>query len=220
MRRFISGQTTVLCARMLCNELKKQPQKSSRTPRGSPRTASHFHSICASGRDSAQPAMFVSPTVLGLERVNQYTGNKGRISNSVSSMDKMTLPDLMRFARKGADVIKIVTPLGQLQIYGNADWALAERQGSCWRTAQLTDEAYGAGSSRRHWASRPQRRRMLSASSKKKPTFSCPHQARLLQRCRHLESDARNKGQCRRREHVQAMKVPQSNAQRRNSYRR
>ena len=29
-----------------------------------------------SGRDSAQPAVFVSPTVLGTELPNQYTGNK------------------------------------------------------------------------------------------------------------------------------------------------
>ena len=61
------GQTNVLCARMLCNELKKQSPKSSTTPRGSPRTASHFHPICATGRDLAQPAMFVGPTVLSME---------------------------------------------------------------------------------------------------------------------------------------------------------
>ena len=41
------GQTTVLCARTLCNELKKQSPRSSTTPRGSPRAASHFHPICA-----------------------------------------------------------------------------------------------------------------------------------------------------------------------------
>ena len=38
-----------------------------------PRAALASTPICANGRDSA---MFVSPTVLGVERVNQYTGNQ------------------------------------------------------------------------------------------------------------------------------------------------
>ena len=65
--------------------------------------------------------MFVSPTVLGIERANQYTGNKGRISNSVSPIEKVPLPALMQFARKGTDVVKIVTLSSQLQLYQNAD---------------------------------------------------------------------------------------------------
>ena len=121
MRLFILARQLVLCARMLCNELKKQSQRSSKTPRGSPRTASHVHPICASGRDSAQPAMFVRSTVLGMERVNQYTSNKGRISNSVSSMEERPFPASIRFARKGVDVIKIVTTSSQLQMDRNVD---------------------------------------------------------------------------------------------------
>ena len=65
--------------------------------------------------------MFVGPTVLGVQRVNQYTGNECRISNSVSPMDKVPLPALMRLARKEADVIKNLTTSLQLEIHWNAD---------------------------------------------------------------------------------------------------
>ena len=41
------------------------------------------------GRDSAQPSMFVNPTVRGMERANQYPGNISCILKSVSPMDSV-----------------------------------------------------------------------------------------------------------------------------------
>ena len=65
--------------------------------------------------------LVVGPTGLGMERVDQYTGNECRISNSVSPMDKVSLPAPMRLARKEADVIKSLTTSSQLQVYQNVD---------------------------------------------------------------------------------------------------
>ena len=119
------GQTT--CA--VCAECSAVSSRNNREDQldsaRKPRTATHVHPICAPGRDPAQPTLLVCPTVLGMERVNKCMSNKSCKSNSVCSVKKTILKTetklSMRFARKGADVTKVVAASSQLQVYWNMD---------------------------------------------------------------------------------------------------
>ena len=53
-----------------------------------PRTATRFHRICPSGRDSSQPALLVIPTLFRMERVNQHAERTHRKTYTLSTVKK------------------------------------------------------------------------------------------------------------------------------------